>query len=105
MSYGTPPTSGMPMARPHRGTLILVFGILGLVVCVIFGVAAWVMGSGDLKQMQAGVMDRSGEGLTRAGMICGMISVILIAIILVIYVVAIVILGVGIAATQPGGSP
>lgn len=66
--------------KPHRGTLILVFGILGLVICAPFGIAAWIMGSGDLKQMDAGQMDASGRGLTNAGKICGIIATILLAI-------------------------
>ena len=69
--------SGTPL-RPHRGTLILVFGILSLVVCGFFlGIPAWIMGNADLRAMAAGEMDRSGEGLTKAGKICGMIAVIL----------------------------
>jgi len=63
--------------RPHRGVLILVFGILGLVCCMIFGIVAWVMGSSDLREMDAGRMDPSGRGLTQAGKICGIISVAL----------------------------
>lgn len=63
--------------EPHRGTLVLVLGILGLVVCVILGIVAWVMGNGDLRKMDAGQMDPSGRGLTQAGRVCGMISVIL----------------------------
>jgi hypothetical protein len=63
------------MVKPHRGVLILVFGILGIVVCVIFGIVAWVMGNKDLAMMQAGMMDRTGEGLTKAGKICGMVGV------------------------------
>lgn len=43
--------------QPHRGTMILVFGILGLIVCMPLGIVAWVMGSGDLKKMNAGLMD------------------------------------------------
>ena len=78
--------------QPHRGTLILVLGILGLVVCVICGIFAWVMGNADLKEMDAGVMDASGRGMTQAGKICGMISCILallgIAIWLLIMIVA-----------------
>ena len=81
----TPP--GGPPVRPHRGTMILVFGILGLVVCVIFGIVAWVMGRNDLREMAAGRMDRSGEGLTKAGKICGMISVILALVALGIWLV------------------
>lgn len=65
-----------PLA-PHRGGVILALGIIGLVCCFICGIIAWVMGNGDLKEMAAGRMDRSGQGMTQAGKICGMISVIL----------------------------
>lgn len=73
--------------RPHRGAAVLTLGILGLVVCVICGIIAWAMGSSDLAAMRAGVMDRSGEGLTKAGQICGMISVILALCILGFYLI------------------
>lgn len=64
--------------QPHRGGLILVLGLVGIVMgCPIFSLMAWVMGSGDLREMQVGRMDRSGEGLTQAGMILGMIPSIL----------------------------
>jgi hypothetical protein len=59
---------------PHRGTLILVFGILGLVVCAIFGIVAWVMGRSDLQKMKDGQMDPSGESVTKTGMILGIIT-------------------------------
>lgn len=62
---------------PHRGGVILALGILGLVCCFICGIIAWVMGNNDLREMAAGRMDRSGQGMTQAGKICGMISVIL----------------------------
>jgi len=66
--------------KPHRGTLILVLGILGLIVCGPLGIAAWIMGSSDLKEMSAGTMDPSGRGNTSAGQICGMIATILMII-------------------------
>ena len=66
--------------KPHRGTLILVLGILGLVVCAPLAIAAWVMGAGDLKQMDAGNMDPGGRGTTQAGKICGIIGTILLII-------------------------
>ena len=63
--------------RPPRGGAILALGILGLVVCFICGIIAWVMGNTDLREMGAGRMDPSGRGLTNAGRICGIVSVIL----------------------------
>ena len=63
--------------KPHRGVLILVFGILGILFCFIFGAAAWVMGNKDLAEMDQGLMDQDGRALTQAGKIIGMISVIL----------------------------
>jgi hypothetical protein len=66
--------------KPHRGTLILALGILGLVVCGPLGIAAWIMGSNDLKEMAAGTMDPSGRGNTQAGKICGIIATILMII-------------------------
>jgi hypothetical protein len=74
-------------ARPHRGGMILTFGILGLALCVILGVVAWIMGRSDLDEMRTGTMDSSGEGLTRAGMICGIVSVVLTVGTLVLWIV------------------
>ena len=57
--------------------MILVFGILGLLLCQVLGIVAWVMGSSDLKEMNAGTMDPSGRGMTQAGKILGIISTVL----------------------------
>ena len=82
-----------PLA-PHRGTMILVFGIIGLVCCIIFGIIAWVMGNKDLKEMAAGRMDPTGLGTTKAGKICGMISVILAVVGLIVWIILMA-LGIG----------
>ena len=71
-----PQYSAQQMLRPHRGGTILALGIVGLVCCFICGIIAWVMGNNDLKEMSAGRMDPSGQGMTNAGKICGMSSVI-----------------------------
>lgn len=90
----------------HRGNLILIFGILGLVVCAPFGIAAWIMGNGDLKKMAAGQMDPEGEGLTKAGKICGIITVVLYIALFILGALFLLlgfgaaILGGGIQATQ-----
>jgi hypothetical protein len=88
--------------KPHRGVLILVLGILSLVGCGIFtGIPAWIMGNGDLKQIDAGTMDATGRGMTNAGRILGMISVILMVVGIVV-VVLLMMLGVlaGVAGKQ-----
>jgi hypothetical protein len=61
--------------KPHRGTLILVLGILSIPCCGLFtGIPAWVMATGDLKQMDAGMMDPAGRSNTNGGRICGIIG-------------------------------
>ena len=62
---------------PHRGGLVLALGILGIVCCFICGIIAWVMGNNDIREMDSGRMDPSGRGLTQAGKICGIVSVVL----------------------------
>lgn len=63
---------------PDRGSMVLVFGILSLVICApILGPIAWIMGSNDLTEMREGRMDPIGESNTRAGMICGIIGTVL----------------------------
>ena len=86
---GVQPASGTPPMKPHRGGAILALGIIGIVVCFITGIIAWVMGSNDLKEMDAGMRDKSGYSLTKAGMICGIIGVIL-AVLSVFWVVFVV---------------
>jgi hypothetical protein len=74
--------------KPHRGTLILILGILSFVLCGIFtAIPAWVMGNSDLKAMAAGTMDPAGRSLTNAGKICGMIVTILTILGLVLMVI------------------
>ncbi len=101
------PPMNNPSIRPHRGTMILVLGILGIVLCMICGIIAWVMGNADLREMQAGRMDRTGEGLTKAGKICGMIGTILWGLYLVFNIVVLVIALVagGAAAASGMGNP
>jgi len=76
--------------KPHRGEGIVVLGIIGLICCFICGIIAWVMANNDLREMAAGIMDPRGRGLTQAGKICGIISVIPAILILCLLVVALI---------------
>ena len=63
--------------QPHRGSMILTFGIIGIACFFPLGIAAWVMGHSDIKSIDSGVMDPSGRSMTNGGKICGIISVII----------------------------
>src|SRR5438093_987641 len=76
---------------PHRGGAVLTLGILGLCVCFVCGIIAWVMGNTDLREMREGRMDRAGEGMTNAGRICGIIGVVLNAVGLVVWLLVAVV--------------
>ena len=92
----------MPMGvggamRPHRGTMILVFGILGL-FCLIFAIVAWIMGKNDLAAMDAGQMDPSGRSLTNVGKILGIVFTILAVVGIVLNIILMVVGGAAAAA-------
>ena len=65
--------------RPHRGGMILAFGIISLVlfqclVGLVFGILAWIMGNSDLKGMADGEVDPEGKQLTQVGRILGIVG-------------------------------
>src|SRR5262245_37497475 len=63
---------------PHRGTLILVLGILSLTgASILTGIPAWILGNQDLKEIRAGRMDPEGESNTNIGRILGMVSTLM----------------------------
>lgn len=101
--FGQPGT----YVQPHRGTLILVLGILGIVLCAVLAPFAWMMGNTDLREMAAGRMDRSGEGLVQAGRICGIIGTVLliVSVLIVCLYFAVIIFFVGmVGAAGAGGA-
>src|SRR5690242_1236717 len=105
MSQYPPVAPGGVPLRPHRGTAVLVLGILSLVIgCVgwILGIIAWSMGSSDLRDMDAGRMDPSGRGLTQAGKVCGMIGTFLHLAGLIIFLLWMFVVGGMVAAGAAG---
>jgi len=74
--------------EPHRGGLILGLGIGGLVlslmccftvpipIALFIALPAWVLGSKDMRKLNAGEMDPTGKGMTQGGLICGIIGTI-----------------------------
>ncbi len=99
-------TFSTPRATAHRGGLILTMGIMSIVcnLAMVPGILAWVLGRADLKKMRAGYMDRSGEGITQAGMIIGIIMTVMggisILLMFLYFFVAIFFVGLSAAAGQ-----
>ena len=60
-----------------NGSLILVLGILGLVLCPVFGLIAWSMGTSALRTLEEEGDDGAERGLVAAGRVCGIIAVVL----------------------------
>lgn len=63
--------------EPHRGTAILVMGILALLAFWPVGPIAWIWANEDLRKMANGRMDTEGRGNTECGRILGMIATVL----------------------------
>lgn len=66
--------------EPHRGTMILILGILSLAVCGLIGPFAWAMGRTDLRKMKAGIMDDRGYNETQIGYILGIVATVIVGI-------------------------
>ncbi len=79
MSEPTSTTSSTGAGGAGNSTLILIFGILGIVCCPILAPVAWFMGRKELAEIAAGNIAATNEGTTKAGMILGIIGTILIA--------------------------
>lgn len=87
----TLPQSSVPVPERGRGALILVLGIISLVMFgLLTGIPAWVMGHTDLRRMREGKMENTDEGLTRAGMILGIIATIISGLFIVFLVLVVI---------------
>ncbi len=51
---------GDAAAEPHRGTLVLVLGLIGMLVFSPLGIVAWVLGVQELRAMDRGAADKIG---------------------------------------------
>lgn len=68
----------MPEEKPEGAIAIFVLGLLGILMCGILGIVAWVMGNNYIAQCrQLGVEP---DGMAVAGRIMGMIGVAILVI-------------------------
>lgn len=68
------PANLPPPPPPSNASMVLVFGILSLVLCALFGPFAWYYGNLELQRMDAGLVDASQRGSAIAGKVCGIIA-------------------------------
>lgn len=91
--------------EPHRGTLLLVLGILSIVVCTILGPIAWVMANGDLKKIDSGVMDPEGRSNTNVGKILGIVGTVLLGFQVLAFFLYVAVIGFVIVNAPAPGAP
>ena len=75
-SYGQPSYGGTPQDHPKAQT-VLILGILSLVCCGPLGIPAFIMGRKTVAEIDASQGRIGGRGSANAGMICGLIAMIL----------------------------
>ena len=63
-----------PPLPQSNATMVLVFGILSLAVCALFGPFAWYYGNVEIQRMDAGLVDPSARGSAVAGKVCGIVA-------------------------------
>ena len=84
--------NSLDRVRPHRGGLLLFFGIMSLFfngcTCYLMGALVWYTAADDLKAMRVGLVDASGHGLTQAAMVLAIISTVLHVLLLLLNIVA-----------------
>lgn len=68
----------------NRAELVLLLGILSLFLCGPVGVAAWIMGSSDLRKIREGIMIPRRVVYLRIGLLLGVLGTILFCVCVVV---------------------
>jgi hypothetical protein len=99
MPYGQQPYGAPPQEHP-QGTLILIFGILGIFI-TIFAPIAWYLGNKAKKEIQASGIPYTNEQNISVGRMLGKIFTIIALVSIAITIIIIIVIAVG--ASQAGG--
>jgi hypothetical protein len=71
---GNPYGAYVPPLPRSQATMVLVFGVLSLTVCSLFGPFAWHYGNAEIDKMDRGIVDPKDRGMAIAGKICGIVA-------------------------------
>lgn len=90
--YGQPVYGYQSPTNPFdsRATTILVLGLLGLLLCQILGIVAWVMGNTLKKEAEAAGWPE--PGTAKAGRILGIIATVIMILVIVFYILFFVVI-------------
>ena len=99
MPYGQQPYGAPPQEHP-QGTLILIFGILGIFI-TIFAPIAWYLGNKAKKEIQASGIQYTNEQNISVGRMLGKIFTI-IALVSIALTIIITIIVIAVGASQSG---
>ena len=100
----TPAPYGQPYGAPQehpQGTLILVFGIIGI-FSGIFAPIAWYLGNKAKKEIAASGAHYANESQINTGRMLGKVFTIIYIVVIVLYIVFFIIL-VAVGVSQSGG--
>ena len=96
MSYGSPPAAGYQQQPygpppPQHGSAVtaLVLGIVSLAFCSLLGIPAYIIGRRTEAEIRASNGALSGEGMAKAGWICGLVAMILLGLTLLVFLLVI----------------
>jgi len=85
--YGSPATQSHP-----QGTTILVLGILGILLCGVLAVIAWVMGNRAMKEIDANPAAYNNRQTVSIGRVLGIVGTILWGLGILAYIIFFVVL-------------
>ena len=90
--YQPPPVRGY--GRPHpQGTLVLVLGIVGLVLCPVAAVPGLLLGTRALREIDARPTAYSNRSAVVVGRVLSLVALVAWAAVILFYLVAVVALG------------
>ena len=77
--------------KPEGGTVVFVLGLLGLLMCQVLGIVAWVLGNSYMDKCRA--MNVEPEGIAVAGRILGIISTVLFGLGIILTILSLLVFG------------
>jgi hypothetical protein len=101
MPYGQQPYTMPPMQEHPQGTMILIFGILGIFI-TIFAPIAWYLGNKAKKDVQTSGIQYSNEQNISVGRMLGKVFTIIAIVSIVLVIIFWIVIAV-VAAGQSGG--